>query len=93
MVSERENELKAARSYFEQAIQVNSEFADPYCRLGAVLEKQGDPTEAVYLYQQALKKDPHHIPTHYRLAQLYLKQGRRERRSAVTAGFSTSKAS
>ena len=66
---------------------MNSEFADPYCRLGAVLEKQGEPTEAAYLYQQALKKDPHHIPTHYRLAQLYLKQGREEEGQRLLRDF------
>ena len=88
-----ENELEAARSYFQQAIQVNSEFADPYCRLGAVLEKQGEQTEAAYLYQQALKKDPRHIPTHYRLAQLYLKQGRREEGQRLLRDFQHLKAS
>ena len=61
VVSERENELEAARSYFQQAIQVNSDFADPYCRLGRCPREAGRANRGrLSLSASAQKRSPPH---------------------------------
>jgi tetratricopeptide (TPR) repeat protein len=77
IISEREGRLDDARTYYEKAVEVVPRFA-PSCnlRLGIIAEKTGDDSGAVALYSAALKGNPTLTTAHYRIAQLYLKDGR-----------------
>ena len=76
-ISEQEGRLEEASTYYRQAIQADSTYAESYYRLGVVLEVLGDP-ETPALYLKTIEIDPDHAAAYYSLARLYLRQGRRE---------------
>ena len=76
VISEQQDQLEAARSYFHQALLKDASHADSYHRLGAVTAKLDKQAQAATYYLEAIKRDPGHAGAHYSLAQLYLKQGR-----------------
>ncbi len=57
VINQQDRETEAVGAY-EQAIQVDSGYADPYNNLGLINKKQGNQQEALKRFKQAVEADP-----------------------------------
>ena len=64
----------AARKYFEEAVRVYPNFTDAWYRLGTILEKANESTEARAAYVRATSIDPKYMPPYLSLASMALKE-------------------
>ena len=61
----------AAESYFKRAIQLNSNYFQPYYQLGLLYFAEERPEEAVTAFAKAVKASPRFIDGHFRLGVAY----------------------
>ena len=72
----KRGELPRAKTYLEQALEVNPKSAEAHFRLGSVLERQGDVAAALTQYGLAIEHDPRHAGAHYRAGRIYQRMGK-----------------
>jgi tetratricopeptide (TPR) repeat protein len=72
----KRGDLPQAKSYLEQALEVNPKSAEAHFRLGSVLERQGDLAAALTQYGQAIEYDPRHAGAHYRAGRICQRMGK-----------------
>jgi tetratricopeptide (TPR) repeat protein len=66
---------REAITAYERAIDLDPEFADAHCNLGAVLFNQGRRGAARRCFEQCLTLDPGHVESHFNLANLLEEEG------------------
>ncbi|MFO8052780.1 MAG: tetratricopeptide repeat protein, partial [Candidatus Omnitrophota bacterium] len=67
-------DLGGALSFYQKAVELDSDYVQAYNDLGVVYEMQGQLNEAEKYYQEALKINPGFMPAHTNLAFLYEKK-------------------
>jgi tetratricopeptide (TPR) repeat protein len=70
-----QGETKAARQYYQKAIEEDDCTADAYCNLGIIESQEGNYARAIDCFTLALKENPRHYEAHYNLANLYAEVG------------------
>jgi tetratricopeptide (TPR) repeat protein len=60
---------------YRAAIELDPDFADAYCNLGAVHYNRGKRDEARRQFERCLRLDPGHVEAHFNLANLLEEQG------------------
>jgi tetratricopeptide (TPR) repeat protein len=76
----------------EKLLATNPTDGDAYADLGKNLEGQGQREKAIEAYERAVTYDPTQFNLHYKLFQLYLKQGKNERAQKELAAFKAAEA-
>ena len=64
--------------YLEQALRIDSGFAETHYNLGLVREKEGKLEDAMKFYEQAIQLQPHYPDAHYNLGVALQRSGRLE---------------
>lgn len=67
--------LRAAKTTYEQALQIDPKFAVAYYNLGMTLKALGHFQQAIAAYQQAIKLNPTHAEAYQNLGVVLLKLG------------------
>lgn len=73
--SDRPTFAEAIEAY-QQAIEIDPEFADAHCNLGSVYYNQDRRGRARACFEAAIDFDPHHVEAHLNLATLFEEEGR-----------------
>ena len=68
-------DFDGARADFEQALQLDPDFADVHHSLAHVLEKLGDLDGALAAALRACELDPEEVLTHTSLSVIYMRKG------------------
>ena len=71
----QQGDLEGAIQDFEQALQINPEFADAYYKRGLARFDLGDCQSAIADYSQALQVNPEHLDSYLGRSLAYLAQG------------------
>jgi Tfp pilus assembly protein PilF len=66
---------------FQRATSIKPYLAEPYNNLGTLFFRRGEYKEALYYYQEAIKRGPHSAQIHNNLGNLLLQLGREEEAS------------
>ncbi|MDJ0533290.1 MAG: tetratricopeptide repeat protein [Xenococcaceae cyanobacterium MO_207.B15] len=74
----QQGKLEEAIAYYQQAIEIDPQYADPHNGLGNVYKGQGKLDEAISGYEQAIQLDPQFVYPHYNLGLVYADQGKLE---------------
>jgi len=72
----RNDRFGEARPFLQQALAVNPANAQSYLQMGILLEKSGDPQNALEQLRTAIRLDPNSTSAYYRAARLCKKLGR-----------------
>jgi len=72
--SDAETYDKAIAAY-RNAVQIDPDFADAHCNLGAALYNKGDRGRARGCFERSLEIDPQHVEAHFNLANLLEEAG------------------
>ncbi|MDQ4075155.1 MAG: tetratricopeptide repeat protein, partial [Chloroflexota bacterium] len=72
-VHRRLNQVKEARHWLEEALNLNPHFGPAYDELGQVAESEGEWEEAIRHYRAALREMPDDIQLRFRTAVMYLR--------------------
>ena len=68
---EKENDIINAIKQYEKAIEINSNFLDAHCNLGALYQQQKDYDKAITHYNKAITIDPNDCFAYHNLASTY----------------------
>jgi Flp pilus assembly protein TadD len=71
--AQRSGNLDMALSYYQRAIEINSDYATVYNDIGVILEAKGDSKKAKEAYLKAISLDSKLLSAYYNLAALYEK--------------------
>jgi len=69
---------RQAVELYQRCIELNPEFGDAHCNLGAVLYNLGQSAEARSCFERCLKLDRRHVEANFNLANLLEEEGRDE---------------
>ena len=76
--AQKRNELRRAIAFFRDANRADRDYSEAQYNLAQTLERFGS-SETMKEYQNVLKIDPRHPDAHYRIGQLYTRNGDAER--------------
>jgi protein O-mannosyl-transferase len=68
-------QLAEAQKYYQQAITLSPNFAEPFLNLGGIAYQQGQLDQAIHLFGQAVKINPKYALAHKNLALAYQAKG------------------
>jgi Flp pilus assembly protein TadD len=71
----KEGRVDEATSHYQQAVQINPNYAEARFNLGTALFKKGSLDEAILQYQAALQIKPDYAKAHYNLGNALFKKG------------------